>query len=85
MDFPDGKVHEYYLGFTNVFESSFDNYDAGQGKGLAWYTKLKQDIENGKVTIPLWDDDLIMALKNMSNTPKSVLNREVNQGTIEKN
>jgi len=78
-DFPDGDVHENYLGFVYDFNHSLseagfkDVYKESNPKelpkGLKLFLKVKEQIEKNKISVPLWIEKI---RDKMNELPKEV-------------
>jgi putative ATP-dependent endonuclease of OLD family len=85
-DFPDGKVHENYLGFEYDFnyalkEAGFkDVYNEGNlkesPKGLRLFLKVKNQVDNGEAHVPDWISEIRRKIENLPEEVESVLKRE---------
>lgn len=87
-DFPDGEVHENYLGFEYDFnyalkETGFkDVYNESNPKespkGLKLFIKVKNQAEDslGKVPVPKWIAEIRKKIENLPQEVESVLKRE---------
>lgn len=87
-DFPDGEVHENYLGFEYDFnyalkEADFkDVYNESSPgkspKGLKLFLKIKEQIENSlsEVPVPKWIEEVKEKIENLPEEVESVLKRE---------
>jgi len=82
-DFPDGKVHENYLGFEYDFnhmlkEAGFEGvYNESNPerspKGLGLFLKVRKQIEGSKVKIPHWLTQIKEKIKELPEEAESVL------------
>ncbi len=73
-DFPDGHVHEGYLGFGTTLEDALDIGKVGsKTKGLKLFLKFKEAYVGGKATIPQWVKSVSNALDNLPGEASSVL------------
>ncbi len=87
-DFPDGEVHENYLGFEYDFnyalkEAGFEDvYNESNPKespkGLKLFLKIKKQAEDslGKVLVPKWIAEIKGKIENLPEEVESVLKRE---------
>lgn len=73
-DFPDGHVHDAYLGFKTTIEPSLKLGPIGKStKGIKLFIKFKEAYEAGSIQIPQWIPLIIEKLDNLPNEAKSVL------------
>lgn len=71
-DFPDGIVHERYIGFEKRLEENLLIGDVGKAKALQLYIRTKKAIDSpGKV--PEWVSQVIEKLNNLPNEAESIL------------
>ncbi|GAT63397.1 ATP-dependent nuclease [Paludibacter jiangxiensis] len=69
-DFPDGVIHDNFLGFKNSLNEEIGF--SSSNKGLSLYKQLKSTITS-REQIPDWVPQLIEKIKNMSEIASSVL------------
>ena len=74
-DFPDGIVHERYLGFEKRLEENLYIGDIGRAKALGLYIRTKKAIDNPE-KVPEWVSKVIEKLNNLPNEAESILQRE---------
>jgi len=85
QDFPDGEVHKNYLGFEYDFnhalkETGFENvYNESDpkksSKGLELFLKVKKQLENSEVQIPVWINQIKKAVMEIPEETESVLKK----------
>lgn len=73
-DFPDGIVHEKYLGFECCLEENLSIGDVGKVKALKLYIRTKKEINNAE-KVPSWVYQIIEKLKQFPNEAESVLKK----------
>ena len=73
-DFPDGIVHENYLGFQYRLEENLGIDGIGNAKALALYRRVKREITTAD-KVPAWVTDVITAVKALPMESASVLKR----------
>lgn len=72
-DYPDGLIHEQYLGFKERLEDALSIGPIGSNvKGLKLYRRFKEAIQSG-ATIPAWPDLVAQAVDALPNEADSVL------------
>jgi putative ATP-dependent endonuclease of OLD family len=72
-DFPDGHVHENYLGFKNRLEDALGIGKIGANvKGLRLYRRFRESIENG-TSIPRWCGMIATKLDELPDEAPSIL------------
>lgn len=72
-DFPDGYVHEDYLGFKNRLEDALGIGEIGTNvKGLRLYKRFRESIENG-TSIPRWCGMIAAKLDELPHEAPSIL------------
>lgn len=75
-DYPDGRVHDTYLGFSTLLE---DNLGIGsvsaKTKGLRLFVRYKKEIESGRANVPGWILELAKKLDALPNEADSVLKK----------
>lgn len=74
-DFPDGIVHERYIGFEKRLEENLFIGDVGKAKALELYIRTKKAIDNQE-KVPEWVSKVIEKLNNLPNEAESILQRE---------
>ena len=74
-DFPDGIVHERYIGFEKRLEENLFIGDVGKAKALELYIRTKKAIDNQE-KVPKWVSKVIERLNNLPNEAESILQRE---------
>ena len=74
-DFPDGTVHENYLGFEYRLEENLSIGDVGKAKALKLYIRTKEAITSAD-KVPAWVSEVIEKLKLLPNEAESVLLKE---------
>ena len=74
-DFPDGAVHENYLGFEYRLEENLSIGDVGKAKALRLYIRTK-DVITSADKVPVWVSEVIEKLKLLPNEAESVLLKE---------
>ena len=74
-DFPDGIVHDRYLGFEKRLEENLYIGDVGKAKALRLYTRTKEAI-NSSEQVPAWVTNVIKKLNELPNEAESILQRE---------
>ena len=74
-DFPDGIVHERYIGFEKRLEENLFIGDVGKAKALELYILTKKAIDNQE-KVPEWVSKVIEKLNNLPNEAESILQRE---------
>ena len=74
-DFPDGIVHERYIGFEKRLEENLFIGDVGKAKALELYIRTKKAIDNQE-KVPEWVSEVIEKLNNLPNEAESILQRE---------
>ena len=73
-DFPDGDVHERYLGFKATLEDALDIGSVGSNtKGLKLFLKFKESYNACKVMIPQWVSLLAQAVDAIPPEASSIL------------
>ena len=85
QDFPDGEVHKNYLGFKYDFnhalkETGFENvYNESDpkksSKGLELFLKVKKQLENSEVQIPVRINQIKKAVMEIPEETESVLKK----------
>lgn len=76
-DFPDGNVHDRYLGFETTLEDALGiGSVSSKSKGLKLFLKFKKAFDTGKATIPQWVDLLIRAVDAIPPEAPSILVRK---------
>ncbi len=79
-DYPDGYVHDNYLGFTKRLEDALNIGEVGSStKGLKLFTRFKEEVSRG-VSVPKW---VILISKRIDQLPEeapSVLLKEEFEG-----
>lgn len=78
-DYPDGYVHDYYLGFRKRLEDSLGIGEIGRDvKGLKLFKRFKDAINSGTTAIPAWIPKIAAKLDSFPNESQSVLrNRNI--------
>ncbi len=71
-DFPDGIVHENYLGFQYRLEESLGIDGIGNAKALALYRRVKREITTAD-QVPSWVTEVIAAIERLPTEATSVL------------
>lgn len=71
-DFPDGIVHENYLGFQYRLEENLGIEGIGNAKALALYRRVKKEITSFD-QVPSWVIDVIAAIERLPTESVSVL------------
>lgn len=72
-DYPDGRIHEQYLGFIKRLEDALRIGPIGSNvKGLKLYRRFKEAIQSG-APIPAWPDLVAQAVDALPNEASSVL------------
>lgn len=72
-DFPDGRVHDRYLGFTCMLENSLNIGSIGkETKGLKLFKRFKAAVEDG-AAIPLWAGFVAAQLDQLPSEAESIL------------
>jgi len=71
-DFPDGIVHERYLGFEQRLEENLFIGDVGKAKALNLYIRTKEAI-NKPQNVPIWVSKVIEKLNELPNEAESIL------------
>lgn len=71
-DFPDGKVHDNYLGFLYRLEENLGISSSGDAKALALFRRVKDEITT-REQVPTWVNDLIVAITKLPGEASSVL------------
>ncbi|WP_461487599.1 ATP-dependent nuclease [Phascolarctobacterium succinatutens] len=71
-DFPDGDVHEKYLGFEYRLEENLQIGDVGKAKALRLYVRTKKAISSPG-NVPVWVSEVIKKLELLPNEAESVL------------
>lgn len=74
-DFPDGIVHENYLGFEYRLEEKLSIGDVGKAKALRLYIRTKKEIDKPE-KVPAWVSQVIEKLECLPNEARSVLKKE---------
>ena len=74
-DFPDGIVHENYLGFEYRLEEKLSIGDVGKAKALRLYIRTKEEIDKPE-KVPTWVSQVIEKLECLPNEARSVLKKE---------
>lgn len=74
-DFPDGIVHESYLGFEYRLEENLSIGDVGKAKALRLYIRTKKEIDNPE-KVPSWVSQVIEKLELLPNEAESVLKKK---------
>ena len=74
-DFPDGIVHDRYLGFEKRLEENLYIGDVGKAKALRLYIRTKEAI-NSQEQVPAWVTNVIEKLNKLPNEAESILQRE---------
>ena len=74
-DFPDGIVHERYIGFEKRLEENLFIGDVGKAKALELYIRTQKAIDNQE-KVPEWVSKVIEKLNNLPNEAESILQRE---------
>lgn len=85
-DFPDGEVHDNYLGFEHDFNHSLEqaglenvyneNNPENSPKGLKLFIKVKEQVEKSMVNIPEWIEQIIEKIRGLPEEADSVLEVE---------
>jgi len=88
-DFPDGEIHENYLGFEYDFNYALklagfeDVYNEGNPerspKGLDLFLKVKGQVENSTVKIPDWISQIRESIINLPEEVDSVLKQRISE------
>lgn len=74
QDYPDGYVHERYLGFTKRLEDSLGIGDVGKGtKAIRLFKKFKRAVQDGSATIPRWIPMIAKKLDELPSEAASAL------------
>lgn len=71
-DFPDGIVHERYIGFEKRLEENLLIGDVGKAKALQLYIRTKKAIDSPE-KVPEWVSQVIEKLNNLPNEAESIL------------
>ena len=71
-DFPDGIVHDKYLGFEERLEDNLFIGDVGKAKALRLFIRTKEAINSPK-KVPMWVSEVIKKLDELSNEAESIL------------
>lgn len=71
-DFPDGKVHDNYLGFLYRLEENLGISSSGDAKALALFRRVKDEITT-REQVPTWVNELIVAVTKLPGEASSVL------------
>lgn len=71
-DFPDGIVHERYIGFEKRLEENLLIGDVGKAKALQLYIRTKKAIGSPE-KVPEWVSQVIEKLNNLPNEAESIL------------
>lgn len=72
-DFPDGRVHDRYLGSTRMLENSLNIGSIGkETKGLKLFKRFKVAVEAG-AAIPLWAGFVAAELDQLPSEAESIL------------
>jgi len=69
-DWPDGTVHDRYLGFEKEFENHLGFVTAK--KGIQLFIEIKENITK-KVQVPAWVNDLVTQISGFSTPLPSIL------------
>ena len=73
-DYPDGELHDSYLGFSTLLEDNLGIGPVGaKTKGLRLFVKYKNEIEGDKASVPDWICKLAKRLDSMPGEADSVL------------
>ena len=73
-DFPDGIVHERYLGFEKRLEENLLVGDVGKAKALQLYIRTKNAIDSPE-KVPKWVSQVIEKLDNLPDEAESILQK----------
>lgn len=72
-DFPDGYVHDYYLGFQHTIENSLGLHNVGKNtKGLKLFHRFKAAVQQGSA-LPAWPALIAQRLDALPHEVISVL------------
>lgn len=71
-DFPDGVVHDNYLGFKYRLEENLGIDGIGNAKALALYRRVKKEITTAD-KVPSWVTEVIAAIEKLPTEATSVL------------
>lgn len=75
-NFPDGIVHDRYLGFETTLEDALDIGSVGSDtKGLKLFLRFKAACNAGEVAVPQWIELLVQAVDALPPEAASILVR----------
>lgn len=71
-DFPDGAIHENYLGFVYRLEENLGIDGIGNAKALSLFRRVKKEITLLE-KVPCWVVEVITAIRKLPAEATSVL------------
>lgn len=71
-DFPDGAIHENYLGFVYRLEENLGIDGIGNAKALSLFRRVKKEITSLE-KVPCWVVEVITAIRKLPAEATSVL------------